>query len=429
MTNPGHTAHSRTIVPANDSIRLVPLANSLPDLAPEPDGLQGTEPIGLANAYSIASDAEWVEVPYRDVPYKLDGVEGIQRLNKAVTQRIVELFNSWKAQLGAAFGGLPFYKGHPDHPYFRARGDTDDNAYGWILDMAAGETGHRLKIDWPPAGAALLANKHFKWFSPYYRGVLAGRENGANIFVPVWLRSGGLTNAPRWPDLAPLVNANPDGTDPVAAEGGKGMSLLDRLKALLGNEEVQTEDDVVSAVQHLISAAQKIREAVQARWAADDAARQALANDIGDADLAIAFIEHQAGLVSAETGRTEALVNEKAGLESKVTDLDGQLVEARSACQAERRERFVLLANAAVQDGRVIQAMHGDKVEELVNADDVDAAIAQLAALPRVVKSGPTRYFWFAASLGHARCRALFRSTLERNTRTDTTSLRYRRER
>lgn len=165
------------------------------------------------------------------------------------------------------------------------------------------------------------------------------------------------------------------------------MSLLERIKALLGERaSVDGDDAAVNAVQALINAVTKIRESIDARWAAEDAARQALPNDAGDEAVAIAFLERMDARVAeveqartALAGNVEQLTNQATEIEGKVTQLEQQLAQARQARDAERRERIVLLVNAAVSDGRVLQAEMEQWQTKLRETADFDAAVAELA--------------------------------------------------
>lgn len=319
------------------------LVNSSPDTAAEPI-------LGLANAIP-ANDAEnppeWLEVPYGEVPIHLGKVDGIQRLNRSVADRLVEWFHGWRGQLANRFGGVPVYKGHPDSSYFRERGDTDEDARGWIRDVSAGDAALRLQVEWNPDGLALLANKVRKFFSPFFRGAVVGRENGVTIYEPMALQSVGLVNNPNWP-VAPLVNAgNPDGHAAVNSQEGGSMTLLQRLLALIGQETVKTEDDMVNHVTGLVNEATR---------------------------LAAAHTE---------------LANQVAADATELQTAQAALAAMTEQRQAERGARVELLVNAAVADGRVTPAEREGLVTDLVNAEDIAPKLTELANRKPALKTKP----------------------------------------
>jgi len=328
--------------------------------------------VGCANEFISAED-EWIEVPYGDVPYALGKVNGLQRLNKTVAVRMVELFNSWRGKLTRRFGGMPFYVGHPDHPAF-ANEARDNKAYGWVKELQARDDSLALKVDWSEAGRELLANKFFKWFSPFFLGREAGTQNGQKVYEPVWLQSCGLTNNPRWPVAALVNQMQEDGS----------MDLLQRLIALLGlgkdGAEDASEDGVISAVTKLLEAAKKLRESVDAKWDAEDAAYQAVPNE--------APVEDRLGVVlQVLDGRVEALTNEKTGIETQLAEAQAAHTEAAESLKAERKARIELLVNQAVADGRITPAQKPQWLGDLESAEDFDAKAAALANAKPAIKT------------------------------------------
>jgi len=337
--------------------------------------LEGCEElVPCANDFTLG-DGDWIEVPYGDVPYQLGTVKGIQRLNRQIADRMVALFNSWRGKITRRFGGMPFYISHPDHKAF-ANEATDSRAYGWIKDLAAHDHALALKVDWSEAGRELLANKFYKWFSPFFLGREAGRESGQKIYEPVWLQSCGLTNSPRWP-VAALVNQKKE---------EEGMDLLQRLIALLGlgkdGAEDANEDGVVSAVTKLIEAAKKLKESIDAKWDAEDAAYQAVPNE--------APLDERLGVVlRVLDGQVEALTNEKTGIETQLSEAQTAQSESAESLKAERKARIELLVNQAVADGRITQAQKAQWLGDLEAAEDFDAKAEELANARPAIKTTP----------------------------------------
>jgi hypothetical protein len=191
----------------------------------------------LANAEPLDASAEWIEIPFGDVPNVYESREVVQRLDRPAAEALVQRFGSWRGKLARLFGGVPFYVGHPDHPSF-ANVDQDRRAYGWIKDLALGESGLRCRVDWSAAGQTLLANAHYKWWSPLFLGMPTGQQvDGKPLYTVAWLKSAGLTNNPRWP-VAPLANE----FDPSQArdESGKWSS---------GGVDASDRDAFVSEVE------------------------------------------------------------------------------------------------------------------------------------------------------------------------------------
>ena len=343
------------------------LANELPEIPAEAAGDMPL--IGLANDFVVLQD-KWLLIPYANAPITVKRKRYIQCLNLANAEEIVRRFHSWRGKITRQFGGLPFYIGHPDVEAF-ANEHTDTKAYGWIKDMEARHDGLAILVDWSEAGQLLLANAHYKWFSPYFLGRANGEVDGVPVAEPLWLASCGLTNQPNWP-VYPLANEDNN-------KGGS-MELLQRLIAILGLEGGATEDDVVSAFAKLVEAARKIKEAVEAKWDAEDAAREALPNEMP--------IDEAIGKVLVLVGDGElALANTTAAKTELETSLAAEK-EARTAAEesfkTERKARVLLLVNEAVTDGKVLPADKDRWVTEL--EENFDKKSLALANARRVLK-------------------------------------------
>lgn len=348
------------------------------------------ELLPLVNA-AIEADAEgWLWVPYADVPITAGEVRGIQRLNARTAAELVNSFNSWRGRLQRFFRGLPFYIGHPDSQVFKAR-HTDGRAYGWIKDLKAGASALGVKVDWTNAGAELVNDKAFHWWSPFFKGRVAGTESGITVYEPVVLQSAGFTNEPNWPGAA-LPNEQSDAGGEVSPaievnqdEEVRTVTLLERLKALLGMDGINNDDDALGAIGVMITAIRRIKESVDARWSAEDAARAALPNGADDMAviggyiaLADARLAEMANALSSHHGETAELANAR----DRVTALEAEVAQERGARVAE-------LVNAAVADGRVLPADAAARKAALLAAPDFAAAVEELVNAKPVLKTAP----------------------------------------
>lgn len=329
-------------------------------LAELPNGDPNAELIELSNAISVSADGsavvppEWLDVPFADVPIDLGNVKGVQRLNRGVADRMVALFNSLRGKLAQRFGGIPIYLGHPDSKYFRDRGDTNDNAQGWILDMTASASGLRIKSEWNADGVACLVNKRRKFFSPFFLGEEVGREHGVAIYEPRMLKSVGLLNQPNWP-VAPLVNAATQKDGLAVTKEGGSMNLLQRLLALIGKDAVKTEDEAVAHITSLVNSAAGIP--------AKDAKIVELTNS------------------GTATG------TELATVKTELATAKAALATAEDGRKAERKARVVVLVNAAVTDGRITPAEVEKFTVDLCNAVALEPEAEKLQGLAPKIKT------------------------------------------
>lgn len=338
------------------------LANSDPEAATEPL-------IGLTNSLPDGDSPlvpEWMEVPYAEVPISLDKVRGLQRLDRPIAERLVGLWNSWRGRLARRFAGVPVYLGHPDCQFFRNRGDTDDNAYGWVTEVQAADTGLRMRVEWSPAGAAVLANKSRKFFSPFFAGRVAGQSNGTTVYEPVMLQSVGLTNTPNWP-VEPLVNAT---TGEMPTDGGMDM-LGKELRKRLGLPETATDEECMAALDAVMTKGATVEEA-NAKVLETEA-------------LLATATAQVAELTNAKT-TAETLV---AALRTEKDSIQAELVNARAGAKAERESRLALVVDSAICDGRVLQANRDTTLQALCNSTALDADLDKLSKAPKAIKTTP----------------------------------------
>jgi len=365
-------------------MKLISLLNSAPRGLGLPEGLEDLDPLVNAELLSNAADG-WVEAPYADVQNSYKGKAVLQRLDKPAAEQMVALFNSWRGKLARVFGGVPVFIGHPDYAGDKAV-STDAPAHGWVKEMAASDTGLRLRIDWGPTGQAALTNAHYKWWSPHFMCQATDQfVNAMPVYIPRWLTSVGLTNSPRWP-VVPLANdtsADALKTDtasrvePPTPQEPTPMNLLQRIIALLGGDTTMSEDDVVSSVQKLIDSAKATMEAAQARWNAENAACNcdtAMPNSATPAETVAAIIKRFDDKAAAAQTAHATLVNAHTAADTARQQAEASLAAFRTAAAAP-------LVEAAVAGGRVLPAQREAALASLVNAGTPEAFTAAAIAL------------------------------------------------
>jgi hypothetical protein len=314
-----------------------------------------------ANEYTVTADA--MLIPYGDHPHP----SGIQRFTRQSAEAMVSGFNSILGKLGRLFGGMPVYIGHPDDKAF-ANQHTDAKAYAWIMGMEAREDGLALIPKWSKPGEEIVANAHYKWFSPRWACREIARENGRAILEPVRLISVGLTNMPNIAGVPPLANEELAGGVVPPASKEVEMDLLKRLLAVLGLADTVTADDAVARIGMMKAALEKLMASVETRWKAEDAARQALSNVAAEDQLAQVFAGMDA--IRAERDAAIAVAN-----------------EARAATTAERAARVELLVSNAVAAGIITPAQKEQWLKDL--ADQFEAKSVELSNMKPVLHTRP----------------------------------------
>jgi len=129
---------------------------------------------------------------YGDYPHS----KGLQHFTPESARAMQHHFNSLRSRMRRCFGGVPVYVGHPDDPAFAGQpGHIDTRAHGWVQALETTAEGLSVTVKWGETGLRLLANAHFKFFSPRW----AMRKTAAGLLEPVRLISIGLTNNPNIP--------------------------------------------------------------------------------------------------------------------------------------------------------------------------------------------------------------------------------------
>lgn len=192
--------------------------------------------IANVHTFEAVSGERVMLSPYGDFPH----TKGMQRFTRKEAESIVANFNLERTAAGDAFGGLPFYIGHPDVD----QRFTDTRAVGWIKKLAADDKGLYANVDWNELGKELTEKKIYKFLSP----VWSAPRNGS-FLMPERLRSAGLTNMPNLP-VPPLANES----TPNPKEEPKMKFPLSTL-TLLGLAADATEEQVNAKIAEITGAA------------------------------------------------------------------------------------------------------------------------------------------------------------------------------
>lgn len=286
--------------------------------------------IGIANHFASDESEEWIRLtpPLGDFPHK----KGTQRIDAKALTAMANHFGSLRARLERRFGGVPFYVGHPDVPGL-ANEYPDRRAYGWVMEVQArlepaGEEGLYGKVKWSEPGKQMLANAHYKFFSPYWRAEEAV-ENGKRILRPVELVSVGLTNEPNLPVNA-LANSGSN------TEDTEGKSNTEDAEGAENTEIEFMDRNLIINLFGLANTATD--EEIKTKLTAAAAALTALAN-----------------VTSEKAAAETALANERAAHE-----------QTRTALANEKKERATLMVANAIAEGRITAAQKDQWVNDLV---------------------------------------------------------------
>lgn len=341
--------------------------------------------VGLGNDLPEAGSPGTLFMPYGDYLHDT----GLERFDAESGKALCNSFDALKRKMGADWPGLPVYIGHPDVPDLAAK-FPDKSSYAWVTGLSNTAAGVTAATDWNADGQELVRKKKFCWFSPYFGGEKIGMANSITIYRPVELRSIGVTNRPnihkfRLPNEAGTVQS-------TVQPGEMKMDLLKRLLALLGLPDTTTEDDAVSTVQKMFDAARKIRDAMQARWAAESAAGSALpalCNEAGDDERLGALLTALVEGRQTHLDKVLGLENEKrtageqltalqallAASKARVAELEGQHTALVNEKHAERTARIGILLDQAVKEGRIAPAKRAEW-ETALGADFAGKSVA-----------------------------------------------------
>jgi phage I-like protein len=344
----------------------------------------------VANSFTLENEGDLI-IPFGDWPGEAcitrDGVlercKVLQRFDATAAAAMIRAMNSMRGRLMKAFGGYPVYIGHPD---LAGSKDADTKSYGWIKNASITPEGMRLQVKWSTPGLSLITNAHYKYHSPYWllKDTSEKTPGGIPICSPVALISVGLTNNPRIPvpasanelekiELATLTNQEEE-TD---------MNLLQRLIALINNDDITSEDDVFGFVSQAIEALKKIREAAEARWKAEDVAWETAANTMQlDQIVTKLFDEADQALSVAGNEISQKLDAVTEAANSKDQTITALRAEV-DALTIHRDTRIKDILDAAISEGRILAANRADFEARFF--EDFDAtAVAVANAAPQM---------------------------------------------
>ena len=163
-------------------------------------------PAGAAN---LSDAAGWLLLaPYGETPYQCrEATNGVRSYRQVFTrsqaERMVAAFNTLAVRKGDGFRGLPIYAGHPDADPVRW---PDERRLGGVVALEARGDGLYARAAWNDLGEQNRAQGYLVYPSPaWLYDARSARGNG--VIAPDELRSVGLTNTPRLPDVPAWTNS------------------------------------------------------------------------------------------------------------------------------------------------------------------------------------------------------------------------------
>jgi hypothetical protein len=282
--------------------------------------------IAVANEFSLVdraangelTPADWVFVSFGEYPC----ASGLQIVNAESSATVANEIN--EAAKSPLFRGRPVYIGHPDHKAFRDRyKDTRSYARVWeaAVDVANEQVGFRMT--WGRKGAAMVADGEFDTFSPHWDVSIANSGDGMPKLYPTRLKSLGMTNMPNIEGVSPIANE----------EEEENMDLLARLVALIGKDDVKSEDDVIGYVQSAITGLKAVYDSLEMRWKAEDAART---------------VANEAGSLAGELTALLGLLDSKLQT-SVANEIDGVVMSDAAKALAEGLKAELTVANERLE--------------------------------------------------------------------------------
>ena len=214
----------------------------------KPTNGQGTA-LGLACNFDAPAinqtDDDWLLLaPYGETAYWHAESPGNPKAYRQVFAReqgvrMAAAFNALAARKGDKFRGLPIYAGHPDADPKRW---PDERRLGGVTAVEAREDGLYVRAAWNDLGEKNRAEGYLVYPSPAWLYDLhAARQSG--VIAPDELRSVGLTNTPRLPDVPAWTNADL----PITPEPDPSMNYKALLLEHLGLPEDATDETIQQA--------------------------------------------------------------------------------------------------------------------------------------------------------------------------------------
>ena len=171
----------------------------------------GVNAAACPEAVELAESGGWLLLaPYGETPYwheEKTGGGGWKQFRQVFTQaqgeQMVAAFNALATRKGGKFRGLPIYAGHPDADPVRW---PDERRLGGVTGMEARVDGLYVRAAWNDLGEQNRAQGYLVYPSPAWLYDLRTAKS-SGIIAPDELRSVGLTNTPRLPDVPAWTNS------------------------------------------------------------------------------------------------------------------------------------------------------------------------------------------------------------------------------
>lgn len=251
-------------------------------------------------------------------------------------------------------------------------------AAGWIKKLInKGKDGIWAMVEWTDKARKMIEAKEYRYFSP----VTLSRKDGKVL----GLLGGGLTNLPNIIGMVPLTNRlSSPLPSPLVGEGGvrgkfqthKEDINMKRIAALLGLPETATEDEIVAAMQKLMSGAQTNKGVIEALGLKEGATSSELigtilamkASHTQSGDLTKTVADLQSRLQARELVDLETLVNSAIAGDAKGAKLLPAQKEWALAYAKRDPEGFKVFLNTAqyaVLTGKIVPDDKGGGSGEL----------------------------------------------------------------
>ncbi len=186
------------------------------------------------------TDDDWLLLaPYGETLYRHVDQTYRQVFTREQGVQMAAAFNALAARKGDKFRGLPIYAGHPDADPKRW---PDERRLGGVTAVEARADGLYVRAAWNDLGEKNRAEGYLVYPSPaWLYDVRATRQSG--VIAPDELRSVGLTNTPRLPDVPAWTNSN----SPITSEPDPDMNYKTLILENLGLPEDATDETIQQA--------------------------------------------------------------------------------------------------------------------------------------------------------------------------------------
>ncbi len=229
--------------------------------------------VELTSLAAHANPDGWLLLaPYGETPYwHKDDAGTLKQFRQVFTReqagRMVAAFNALATKKGQRFRGLPIYAGHPDADPQRW---PDERRLGGVVSLEARADGLYVRAAWNDLGEQNRAQGYLVYPSPAW---LYDRNaaHGSGIIAPDELRSVGLTNTPRLPDVPAWTNA--DLPNPFEDPTSHSMNYKDILLEHFGLPADATDEQIQHAHHAHREQSARTEEAILAAHAERDQAR------------------------------------------------------------------------------------------------------------------------------------------------------------